>query len=250
MLPELVEIVQKYEPAVIWADGDWEQESDYWQSTKFLAWLYNESPVKDIVVTNDRWGHECRGSKGGYMTPSDGYNPGKVMERKWENCQTIGHSWGYNRKETLSEMKSTASLLKELIVVVAYGGNYLLNVSPTADGRIPIIQEERLIEIGKWLSFNGEALFGTRPWRVQEEGGIWYTSKNSIVYAIFFDWPVNSKLTLRSPKTTNESKVRFLYSNWKLQATITQDNFEVTLPSLTVEIAKAGPWALELTNVN
>jgi alpha-L-fucosidase len=93
MLPELVDLVKRYEPAVIWADGDWEFESDYWQSVKFLSWLYNESPVKDYVVTNDRWGHECRGNKGGYWTPSDGYNPGKIIPHKWENCQTISTSW-------------------------------------------------------------------------------------------------------------------------------------------------------------
>lgn len=55
MLPELVDLINRYKPAVLWSDGDWDQHSDYWESTKFLSWLYNESPVKDIIVTNDRF---------------------------------------------------------------------------------------------------------------------------------------------------------------------------------------------------
>lgn len=59
-------------------------------------------------------------------------------------------------------MKSAASLIRELIVVVAYGGNYLLNIGPAADGTIPIIQEERLMQIGAWLKKNGESIYSTR----------------------------------------------------------------------------------------
>jgi alpha-L-fucosidase len=55
-LPQLIEIVKKYQPHIIWSDGDWESSSVYWQSKEFLAWLYNESPVADDVVVNDRWG--------------------------------------------------------------------------------------------------------------------------------------------------------------------------------------------------
>ena len=55
-MPELYDLVNNYEPALIWSDGDWDADPEYWQSKEFLAWLYSESPVKDVVVTNDRWG--------------------------------------------------------------------------------------------------------------------------------------------------------------------------------------------------
>jgi alpha-L-fucosidase len=55
-MPELHELVNTYHPDVIWSDGDWVADENYWRSKEFKAWLYNESPVKSTVVTNDRWG--------------------------------------------------------------------------------------------------------------------------------------------------------------------------------------------------
>lgn len=80
ILPEMMELVDQYHPEVIWSDGDWEASDDYWQSKEFLSWLYNESPVKNTVVVNDRWGRGIPCHHGDFFTCKDRYNPGKNIE--------------------------------------------------------------------------------------------------------------------------------------------------------------------------
>ena len=80
MLPELMELVTEYRPDVLWSDGD---------TLQFLSWLYSDSPVRDTVVTNDRWGVGVLCKHGDFFTCSDRYNPGVLQEHKWENAMTI-----------------------------------------------------------------------------------------------------------------------------------------------------------------
>lgn len=74
----MVELVQKYKPDIFWTDGEWDAKDIYWNSTHFLTWLYNESPVKDVVVVTDRWGKNVRCDHGGVITCFDRYNPSKT----------------------------------------------------------------------------------------------------------------------------------------------------------------------------
>ncbi|XP_051992211.1 tissue alpha-L-fucosidase-like [Xyrauchen texanus] len=214
LMPELYNLVKRYEPELIWSDGDWEANDTYWNSTEFLAWLYNDSPVKEVVVVNDRWGAGCSCKHGGYYNCADKFTPGTLPSHKWEKCTSVDtYSWGYRRNMELSQLMDLPFIIKDLVHTVAFGGNYLLNVGPKPDGMIPPVFEERLRDIGAWMKINGEAIYATKPWRVQTENAtvpVWYTSKGSTVYAIFTTNPMQYTFQLFAPKTSDKTVVTLL----------------------------------------
>jgi alpha-L-fucosidase len=164
LVPQFKDVVTRYQPSLIFGDGEWEMTSDRWKSPELLAWLYNESPVKDDVIVNDRWGKDTRHVHGGYFTTE--YGAGMPdASHPWEENRGMGFSYGYNRNEPLSNYRTGKELVWMLADLVARGGNLLLNIGPTADGRIPDIMQDRLREIGDWLAVNGEAIYGTRAWQ-------------------------------------------------------------------------------------
>uniref|UniRef100_A0A2K6U121 Alpha-L-fucosidase n=1 Tax=Saimiri boliviensis boliviensis TaxID=39432 RepID=A0A2K6U121_SAIBB len=246
---------KSYKPDLIWSDGEWEAPDAYWNSTNFLSWLYNDSPVKDEVVVNDRWGQNCSCHHGGYYNCEDKFKPQSLPDHKWEMCTSIDKfSWGYRRDMAMSDVTEESEIISELIQTVSLGGNYLLNIGPTKDGLIVPIFQERLLAVGKWLSINGEAIYASKPWRVQWENNatfVWYTSKGSTVYAIFKHWPENGLLNLVSPITTSTTKIMMLGIQGDLKWSADPDKgLLVSLPQLPpsavpVEFA----WTIKLAGV-
>jgi alpha-L-fucosidase len=161
--PQFKDLVTRYQPSIIWSDGDWLMDDKGWRSEELLAWLFNESPVRDEVVVNDRWG-ALRRQHGTYFTTEFG-NGLPDGSHPWEESRGIDNSYAYNRNSTLADYRSTETLVHTLIDTVSRGGNLILNVGPMADGLIPLIIEDRLVGIGEWLRVNGEAIYGTRPWK-------------------------------------------------------------------------------------
>ncbi|HPO10921.1 MAG TPA: alpha-L-fucosidase [bacterium] len=144
-------------------------------------------------------------------------------------------SFGLNRNEDLAEYKSATELIHVLIQTVCNGGNLLLDIGPTGDGRIPVIMEERLIRMGEWLAVNGEAIYGTRRWRATSEGDlIRYTQKGDTVYAICLEWPGKS-LVLETPKFDRNATVSLLGYPGKLSWTNENGKMKIDVPSLSVE---------------
>jgi alpha-L-fucosidase len=123
--------------------------------------LYNESPVAKEVVVNDRWGSNTRGANTSSTYTTSEYGSGMDANIVWEENQGIGHSYGYNRNEKIDDYKTSHDLILMLSDIVSRGGNLLLDIGPTADGRIPVIMQQRLLDIGDWLKVNGEAIYGT-----------------------------------------------------------------------------------------
>jgi len=149
--------------------------------------------VKGSVVVNDRWGKETRSVHGGYYTTEyDMVHNNKELDdihHPWEECRGIGTSFGYNRIETTEHYMTSAALVRLLVEKVAAGGNLLLDVGPTADGLIPVIMEQRLLDMGAWLKIHGQAIYGTQPWKnrpyaekesaVNKEQVVYYTTKKN-----------------------------------------------------------------------
>ena len=196
MLPQLQELVVRYKPDVIYADGEWDYDSETLKSRKFLSWLYNGSPVKSSVVVNDRWGKETRSKHGDYYTTE--YNLvhqkegiGDKAFHPWEESRGIGTSYGYNRFERVEDYLSSKELVRLLVRTVANGGNLLLDVGPDANGLIPVIMQERLLDIGKWLKINGEAIYSSQPCRelsVKNEN-VYLTKAHGNLYIIGMEYP-------------------------------------------------------------
>ncbi|MCX6620229.1 MAG: alpha-L-fucosidase, partial [Acidobacteria bacterium] len=168
MMPQFKDVVTRYKPSIIFSDGEWDLPSSEWRSPELLAWLYNESPVKEEVVADDRWGKETRHKHGGYWTTE--YTPGMAdIKHPWEESRGMGFSYGYNRAERVNHYRSGRDLVILLVDLVSRGGNLLLDIGPAADGTIPVIMEERLLQIGDWLKVNGDAIYGTKPWKTARQ---------------------------------------------------------------------------------
>jgi len=285
MLPQMYEVVEKYKPEVFFTDGDWIMDYSKWRSLEFLDWLTEESSVKDSVVFNDRWG-KVRKNHGGYYTTE--YGAGLAdNSQPWEENRGIGFSFGFNRNETLADYNSTQKLVFMLVDIVSRGGNFLLDIGPTADGRIPVIMEDRLIEMGKWMKVNGEAIYGTRMWKhdAQWSAGInpgfndaesfgdrrhggydvlavtinppkgyavkelFFTQKDNNVYAMMPSWPASNKITINDIKLTKSSKITMLGVEGELDFKLAGESVEVTLPTLLPgKLPAEHVWTLKVEN--
>jgi alpha-L-fucosidase len=164
MLPQMKQLIEDYKPWVFWTDGQWEQPSSTWKSREFVSWLFNQSPVKDQVAINGRWGSDIDKLKGPFLgnfisTEYDGVGD---LSRPWEECRGIGYSFGYNRNEDIEDYNTAQTLILMLVDIVSHGGNLLLDIGPDGHGKIPPVMQERLLEIGDWLRINGEAIYGSR----------------------------------------------------------------------------------------
>ncbi|CAK8677745.1 unnamed protein product [Clavelina lepadiformis] len=216
-IPELFDLAHTYKPDIVWSDGD-KGPDTYWKSTTFLAWLYNESEMKDTVVTNDRWGAGTNCKHGGFLLCPD-----YAGKRKWESVASIDRvSWGGRRNVLIEELMTIDEIIQTLVSSVSRGGNFLLNIGPSKDGTIPSIFQERLHMVGMWLQTNGEAIYSTRPWRTFNDtltSGVWYSYKDGTIYAFISSQPENDTLLLGAPVANSRSRVTLL--GWESDSLLT-----------------------------
>jgi len=277
MFPQFKDLVTRYEPSIIFADGEWDLSSAEWRIPELLAWLFNESAVKDEVVINDRWGKDCRHQHGGYWTTE--YTPGMSgMDHPWEESRGMGFSYGYNRAERLEHYHTGRELVIMLVDLVSRGGNLLLDIGPDADGNIPVVMEERLLQIGDWLKVNGEAIYGTKPWKATRQwsegevpkidynkefetaydvtnlaakpepgkAGIeaFFTTKGSDLFVILPRWPGQN---FHLQDVTRVKSVTLLGSTAPVKFTGAKGGVSIKLPDLPEELLPQPAWVLKVS---
>jgi alpha-L-fucosidase len=272
--PQMNELINNYQPDVFWTDGDWDAPAETWKSQEFLSWLYNESPVKEKIIVNDRWGSGVRFNHGGIYTPE--YQPNLDFEdHDWEESRGMGHSYGYNREEDAWDYNSTQSLVIALIDKVSRGGNFLLDIGPDEHGKIPPIMQDRLLEMGEWLKINGEAIYNTRRWKISSQwsdgkkdwkghGDIMlkltvdpdpgyavkevfytYNPTTNNLYAIFPKYPDNKKIVLKGIQLSSGTNVDLLSTKENLSWKQVGANTEISLPEYNPNKMKA-PYGYSL----
>lgn len=252
MIPQLKDLVTRYQPDIVWPDGEWEHPSSTWKSPEFLAWLYNESPVKNSVVVNDRWGKETRGKHGDYYTTEYDivHNEDattKKFDHPWEECRGIGGSFGFNRNENLDDYETSDALIHMLIQKVSRGGNLLLDIGPDADGTIPVIMQQRLDDMGKWLDVNGEAIFSTTAAPLTATEGVSYTKKGRDLYVFLTKAPTRP-LKLDVPGLP--AKVSILGSSRKMNFSFNGGKLTISNTDLYPNLPSGGyAWTLKLEGV-
>ena len=200
--PQMKDLVERYKIDIFCPDGEWDDPGTCWKSVEFLQWLFNESSMRDTIVVGDRWGKDCRGNHGGYWTCEyaieglgrEALRRGMPQEHPWEEWRALGWSFGWNKFEQSRHYMTESQCIERLVWCVSGGGNLVLDVGPTPDGRIPVIMQDRLLAMGRWLDVNGEAIYGSRIWWTKDyesakANRLYFTRQGETVYAITFRWP-------------------------------------------------------------
>ena len=226
MQTQLRELLATCDPEVLWFDGEW---PDWWTEEDGQALYAFLRKLKPTLIINNRVGKGRKGMQGfnkddrkytgDFGTPEQEIPAKGIPGVDWESCMTMNGTWGFHKHD--HNWKSSETLIRNLVDIASKGGNYLLNVGPTAEGEIPPESVERLAAIGKWMRVNGESNIGTTaspfselPWgrctkRVGNEG--------TVLYLHVFDWPTDGKL--RVPGLQNEIKEARLLAGGELLKT-------------------------------
>ena len=203
-----VELIDKYQPDMLWFDNGVDQRYLDPLKLRIAAYYYNRALT---------WGKEVSLStkKGAYAPDNENLHtigsiidfekigtrsPAGIRPGAWQVDEPIGSTWGYT-----SDMKvsSARSIIVKLADTVSKNGTLLLNLSPKADGTFPQEQQDTLLEIGRWLEVNGEAIYGSHNWIKFGEGNlndmgtapVRFTVKGETLYAIMLGpWPALNKV--------------------------------------------------------
>ncbi len=185
---QLTELCTNYgKIAGIWFDGDWDHTAEQWRSEELVELVYSLQPH---ALVNNRLG----GYPGDFATPEQLLNLKEKTDRMYEACVTINDNWGYT--PTDQRHKSSRELIQTLARAAGDNTNLLLNVGPMPTGEVQEEHLKRLLEMGKWLSKNGESIYGTRAANITYLANTSTTIKDNKYYFHIFNWKQNTMVRI------------------------------------------------------
>lgn len=202
------------ELACLWFDGDWptaamNESNAYFAAggsfeyDKLYTMIHTLQP--DAVIHNNRHdqplpGEDIQGFEQDLPGENTvGFNTTEIYDMPIEVCMTINRSWGLNRTD--SDHKSSKKLIHNLVKSASMGGNYLLNVGPTAEGKILTVHASRLGEVGSWLTVYGESVYETRKGSIPSQGHIVSTTRGDSHYVHLLDYVSDCEVLEGVPET-------------------------------------------------
>lgn len=206
MRAQLKELLTNYGTiGVLWFDGEWEETWTHERGKSLDAYVRSLQP--DIIINNrvDKGRNDMAGLNregdwaGDYGTPEQEVPATGMPGVDWESCMTMNDTWGYRSDD--SNWKSSTELIRTLCDIVSKGGNFLLNVGPTAEGLIPQASLDRMADVARWMDVNSEAIHGTTagPFPRLRFGRC--TAKPGTLYLHVFDWPTDGLLRVPGLRT-------------------------------------------------
>jgi alpha-L-fucosidase len=239
--PQLLELINQYQPDDLWADIGGPNDS-----LTVLANYLNQALASGQQVTfNDRFGI----SEHDYTTPEYASNF-SLNTAKWEATRGIDpFSFGYNAATPDSDYATSDQLIQQLVDIVSKNGNFLLDIGPEADGTVPSIMQQRLQEMGAWLSTNGEAIYNTTYWwRAQQDGNLRFTiSPNQAFYIISLVQPGNQVVVNQPvPIKAGDSISLLGYSGGTLSWTQQNGSLTINVPQAAQQSGQSA-WVFKVT---
>ncbi len=252
-LARSAEIVEQYHPDIMYFDWWIGQPSIRSNLTRFAAFYYNASLKygDHIGVINYKdWALEEHSA----VLDLERGQLGNIRPLYWQTDTSISNkSWGYINNDTF---KSPQFVIHQLIDIVSKNGNLLLNIGPRSDGTIPDEVRQMLGEVGAWLKINGEAIYGTRPWKTYGEGptkvaagsfhdtdtetytaeDFRFTTKGNTLYALELGWPARGEAVIHSlgnavPASGKVESVALVGSDAEVRFEQRPDGLHLTLPA-------------------
>jgi alpha-L-fucosidase len=202
---DVKQLLTDYGPiGVMWFDGEWEStwNHEYGQALYDLCRQTQPNVIVNNRVDVGRSGlagmSTTEGTAGDYGTPEQEIPAQGMPGTYWETCMTMNDHWGYNKND--HDYKTTPDLIHTLVDIASKGGNFLLNIGPTAEGEFPAEALDRLSGIGAWMKVNGDAIYATdaSPFADLKWGRCTQRQDGdtTTLYLEVFDWPADGKLVV------------------------------------------------------